>query len=185
MASSTRHTRPPRAASSSCWATTASSTGRRRDATRATHRCAGCAATTSTDCASHNLNLMGDRRRVIDHIGVGVRDFELSLEFYTRALAPLGFERVAFVDADNRAAGFGVHGRDDFWIHEGRPAGRMHVAFDSESREAVDAFHAAALAAGARDNGAPGLRSEYSDTYYAADILEPKRKHNDAGLPGE
>jgi len=128
---------------------------------------------------------MGDRRRVIDHIGVGVRDFELSLEFYTRALAPLGFERVAFVDADNRAAGFGVHGRDDFWIHEGRPAGRMHVAFDSESREAVDAFHAAALAAGARDNGAPGLRPEYSDTYYAAYVLDPNGNNIEAVFHGE
>src|SRR5260221_3489044 len=98
---------------------------------------------------------MGARLRVIDHIGVGVRDFVESLDFYTRALAPLGFERVPYVDADNRSAGFGLHGRDDFWIHEGRPVGRAHVAFDSESREAVDAFHAAALEAGARDNGAP------------------------------
>ena len=128
---------------------------------------------------------MGDRRRVIDHIGVGVRDFELSLEFYTRALAPLGFERVAFVDADNRAAGFGVHGRDDFWIHEGRPAGRMHVAFDAESREAVDAFHAAAVEAGGRDNGAPGLRPEYSDSYYAAYILDPNGNNIEAVFHGE
>jgi catechol 2,3-dioxygenase-like lactoylglutathione lyase family enzyme len=128
---------------------------------------------------------MGKRARVIDHVGVGVRDFEQSLDFYTRALAPLGFERVAFVDADNRAAGFGIHGRDDFWIHEGRPVGRMHIAFDAESHEAVDAFHAAALEAGARDNGAPGIRPVYSDTYYAAYVLDPNGNNIEAVFHGD
>jgi catechol 2,3-dioxygenase-like lactoylglutathione lyase family enzyme len=128
---------------------------------------------------------MGDRARVIDHIGVGVRDFEESLDFYGRALAPLGFEQVALIDADNRAAGFGVRGRDDFWIHEGRPVGRMHVAFDAESRDAVDAFHAAALEAGGRDNGAPGVRPAYSDTYYAAFILDPNGNNIEAVHHGD
>ena len=128
---------------------------------------------------------MGARARVIDHIGVGVRNFDESLEFYARALAPLGFEQVALVEADNRSAGFGVAGRDDFWIHEGRPAGRMHVAFDAESRDAVDAFHAAALEAGARDNGAPGLRTEYSDSYYAAYVLDPNGNNIEAVFHGD
>jgi catechol 2,3-dioxygenase-like lactoylglutathione lyase family enzyme len=128
---------------------------------------------------------VGDRQRVIDHVGVGVRDFEQSLDFYTRALAPLGFERVALVDADNRSAGFGVHGRDDFWIHEGRPVGRMHVAFDAESHEAVDAFHADAIAAGGRDNGAPGIRPAYSDTYYAAYVLDPNGNNIEAVFHGD
>jgi catechol 2,3-dioxygenase-like lactoylglutathione lyase family enzyme len=128
---------------------------------------------------------MGEHPRVIDHIGVGVRDFEESLDFYGRALAPLGLERVAFIDADNRSAGFGVRGRDDFWIHEGRPAGRMHVAFDADSREAVDAFHAAALYAGGRDNGAPGVRGEYSDTYYAAYVLDPNGNNIEAVFHGD
>lgn len=123
--------------------------------------------------------------RVIDHIGVGVRDFEQSLDFYTRTLAPLGLEPVAVVESDNRAAGFGVRGRDDFWIHEGRPVGRAHVAFESESREAVDAFHAAALEAGGRDNGAPGLRAEYSDTYYAAYVLDPNGNNIEAVFHGD
>ena len=101
------------------------------------------------------------------------------------ALAPLGFERVAFIDADNRAAGFGVHGSDDFWIHEGRPAGRAHIAFDAASQEAVDGFHAAALAADGRDNGAPGLRTEYSDTYYAAYILDPNGNNIEAVFHGD
>jgi catechol 2,3-dioxygenase-like lactoylglutathione lyase family enzyme len=128
---------------------------------------------------------MGNRARVIDHIGVGVRNFEESLAFYTAALAPLGFERVALTDSDNRSAGFGVRGRDDFWIHEGRPAGRMHVAFDSESHEAVDAFHAAAVAAGARDNGSPGLRPEYSETYYAAYVIDPNGNNIEAVFHGD
>jgi catechol 2,3-dioxygenase-like lactoylglutathione lyase family enzyme len=128
---------------------------------------------------------MGDQARVIDHIGVGVRDFEESVEFYTRALAPLGFERVAYVDADNRAAGFGVHGRDEFWIHEGRPVGRCHIAFDADSHEAVDAFHAAALEVGGRDNGAPGLRPVYSDTYYAGYVLDPNGNNIEAVFHGD
>jgi catechol 2,3-dioxygenase-like lactoylglutathione lyase family enzyme len=128
---------------------------------------------------------MGERARIIDHLGVGVRDFEQSIDFYTRALAPLGFERVAFIDTDNRSAGFGVGGRDEFWIHEGRPVGRMHVAFESASREAVDAFHAAALGAGGRSNGGPGLRPEYSATYYAAYVLDPNGNNIEAVFHGE
>ena len=128
---------------------------------------------------------MAERSRVIDHIGVGVRDFDQSLDFYTRALAPLGFELVAMIDADNRAAGFGLEGRDDFWIHEGRPAGRMHVAFEADSQDEVDAFHAAALDAGARDNGAPGLRPEYSETYYAAYVLDPNGNNIEAVFHGD
>lgn len=127
---------------------------------------------------------MGNRARVIDHIGIGVRDFEASVEFYSRALAPLGFELVAQVDDDNRAAAFGLRGRDDFWIHEGRPAGRMHVGFDAESREAVDAFHAAAIEAGARDNGAPGLRPEHSESYYAAYVVDPNGNNIEAVFHG-
>jgi catechol 2,3-dioxygenase-like lactoylglutathione lyase family enzyme len=128
---------------------------------------------------------MGERLRVIDHVGVGVRDFDESLDFYAKALGPLGFERVAFVDTDNRAAGFGVRGRDDFWIHEGRPVGRMHIAFDAESHEAVDAFHAQAIQAGGRDNGEPGIRPEYSDTYYAAYVLDPNGNNIEAVFHGD
>ena len=105
---------------------------------------------------------MKDKRLVIDHIGVGVRDYEESVAFYSRALAPLGLELVAETETDNRAAGFGYKGRDDFWIHEGRPVGRSHIAFEAQSADQVDAFHAAATEAGARDNGPPGIRTEYS-----------------------
>lgn len=128
---------------------------------------------------------MEGKRLVIDHIGVGVRDYEGSLEFYSRALAALGLELVAETGADNRAAGFGYKGRDDFWIHEGRPLGRMHVAFEAQSREQVDAFHAAALEAGGRDNGPPGVRTEYSATYYAAYILDPNGNNIEAVHHGD
>jgi catechol 2,3-dioxygenase-like lactoylglutathione lyase family enzyme len=124
-------------------------------------------------------------RLVIDHLGIGVRDYEESRTFYERALAPLGIELTAEVDADNRSAGFGRKGRDDFWIHEGRPLGRMHVAFEASSSEEVDAFHAAALEAGGRDNGAPGLRPEYSDTYYAAYALDPNGNNIEAVFHGD
>jgi catechol 2,3-dioxygenase-like lactoylglutathione lyase family enzyme len=122
---------------------------------------------------------------VIDHIGIGVRDYDESRNFYERALGPLGLALVAEVEADNRAAGFGRDGRDDFWIHEGRPLGRMHVAFEAASRAEVDAFHAAAVEAGGRDNGAPGLRPEYSDTYYAAFVLDPNGNNIEAVFHGE
>jgi catechol 2,3-dioxygenase-like lactoylglutathione lyase family enzyme len=128
---------------------------------------------------------MEGKRLVIDHIGVGVRDYEESLDFYSRALAPLGLELVAETGTDNRAAGFGYKGRDDFWIHEGRPLGRMHVAFEAQSREQVDAFHAAAVEAGARDNGAPGVRPQYSATYYAAYVLDPNGNNIEAVHHGE
>jgi catechol 2,3-dioxygenase-like lactoylglutathione lyase family enzyme len=124
-------------------------------------------------------------RLLIDHIGVGVRDFEESRVFYQRLLAPLGIMLVADVDADNRAAGFGRDGRDDFWIHEGRPLGRMHVAFDALTTEQVDAFHAEGLVAGGRDNGAPGLRPEYSETYYAAYVLDPNGNNIEAVFHGD
>jgi catechol 2,3-dioxygenase-like lactoylglutathione lyase family enzyme len=127
---------------------------------------------------------MRGARLVIDHIGVGVRDYDESVAFYSAALGPLGLELVAETGQDNRAAGFGYKGRDDFWIHEGRPAGRSHIAFEAQSHEQVDAFHSAALEAGGRDNGAPGIRQEYSDTYYAAYILDPNGNNIEAVFHG-
>jgi catechol 2,3-dioxygenase-like lactoylglutathione lyase family enzyme len=76
-------------------------------------------------------------------------------------------------------------GRDDFWIHEGRPVGRSHIAFEAQSQEQVDGFHAAGLEAGGRDNGAPGLRSEYSATYYAAYLLDPNGNNIEAVFHGD
>ena len=128
---------------------------------------------------------MEGKRLVIDHVGVGVRDYDESVAFYSAALAPLDLQLVALTGGDNRAAGFGRKGQDAFWIHEGRPAGRAHIAFEAASREQVDGFYAAAIEAGARDNGAPGLRTEYSASYYAAYVLDPNGNNIEAVHHGE
>lgn len=114
------------------------------------------------------------RRVVIDHVSVGVRDLERSRAFYRQALAPLGFRESGPWQDGVREATFGIEGSNDFAIsREYRTGAPVHVAFAAESRELVDAFHAAALAAGGRDNGAPGLRPEYSERYYGAFVLDP------------
>jgi catechol 2,3-dioxygenase-like lactoylglutathione lyase family enzyme len=111
---------------------------------------------------------------VLDHIGIGVADYELSKAFYERALAPLGY--ALLMEFSGAAAGFGRENGDrpSFFIEAyGEPArGRLHIAFVAESRELVDAFHAAALEAGGTDNGAPGLRWYHPD-YYGAYVLDP------------
>ena len=92
-----------------------------------------------------------------------------SKRFYRAALAPLGYGVVMeFPDA----IGLGAEGKPDFWLTPGEPGTTSHIAFRCESREPVDKFHAAALAAGARDNGAPGLRSHYHPNYYGAFALD-------------
>ncbi|HEX8855024.1 MAG TPA: VOC family protein [Thermoleophilaceae bacterium] len=121
----------------------------------------------------------GDER-VIYHVGIGVRDFDESLEFYSRALKPLGIELVERREMDNRAAVFGAGGQDDLLIFEGRPQARVHIAFQTTSREEVDAFHSEAIAAGGRDNGAPGVRTEYAADYYAAYVLDPNGNNIEA-----
>jgi len=115
---------------------------------------------------------------MIDHIGIAASDFGRSRAFYAQALAPLGRTLLMEVTAEqtdaHAHAGFGVAPKPDFWITDG-PAmqTRVHVAFRAASRAQVDAFHAAALAAGGRDNGAPGLRPHYHPHYYGAFVLDP------------
>ena len=115
---------------------------------------------------------------MIDHIGMPVRDIARATEFYLKALAPLGYR--------HRHAGLGRRDRPwrggwlrreiqsrFFWIGEGeRLGGHVHVAFVASSREAVDAFYRAALAAGGKDNGPPGLRPHYHANYYGAFVLD-------------
>jgi catechol 2,3-dioxygenase-like lactoylglutathione lyase family enzyme len=114
------------------------------------------------------------RRVVIDHMSIGVSDLPRSIEFYTRALAPLGFEPMGSWREGGTEMSFGVEEADDFGISLRYPVGAgVHVCFAAESQEQVDAFHAAALAAGGRDNGAPGPRPEYSEGYYGAFVLDP------------
>jgi catechol 2,3-dioxygenase-like lactoylglutathione lyase family enzyme len=105
---------------------------------------------------------------------IGVSDLEASRRFYARALEPLGFHEIGRSSEANRAITFGPDDIDDFTISlKYEAGGQVHVAFAADSREQVDAFHAAALEAGGRDNGAPGPRAEYSEGYYGAFVLDP------------
>ncbi len=116
---------------------------------------------------------------MIDHVGFKVSDFDRSKAFHTKALAPLGAVLVMEVTpemtgTDWRHAGFGRDRKPTFWIGTGETTqGSLHVALAAASRAAVDAFHAAALAAGAADNRAPGLRPIYHPAYYGAFVLDP------------
>ncbi len=111
---------------------------------------------------------------MIDHLTLGVSDLRRSRDFYARALLPLGFAEIgSWSDAAVDVA-FGLEEADDFAISTSyRPSGPMHVAFAADRREQVDAFYAAALAAGGQDNGPPGLRPQYSEGYYGAFVLDP------------
>ncbi len=109
---------------------------------------------------------------MLDHVLLDVDDIDDTRAFYAAALAPLGVE-VASEPAPNMV-GFGEAGKPYFWVMErGRPSTRgAHVCFGAPTREAVDAFHAAGVAAGGTDNGAPGLRGFHA-SYYAAFVLDP------------
>lgn len=115
---------------------------------------------------------------MLDHVSYPVSDYRRSKDFYCRALSPLGYRLMMEITDEQTGghgshAGFGDH-RPQFWIGTGKPtATTTHVAFKAKSRAAVDAFHAAALAAGGEDNGAPGLRPHYHATYYGAFVLDP------------
>jgi catechol 2,3-dioxygenase-like lactoylglutathione lyase family enzyme len=115
-----------------------------------------------------------ERRVIIDHLKIGVSDLEASTRFYARALEPLGFEELGPWSDARREVSFGTKEADDFAISKKyEPGGQVHVAFAADTREQVDRFHAAALAAGGTDNGGPGPRPEYSEGYYGAFVLDP------------
>ena len=109
---------------------------------------------------------------MLDHVSLGVSDFEASRKFYDQALRPLGIERL-YADGPT-AAGYGVDRKAFFWIgqKDALQTG-SHVAFAAHDRETVDRFYRAALAAGGRDNGQPGLRPNYHEDYYGAFVLDP------------
>lgn len=110
---------------------------------------------------------------MLDHVGLNVSEFARSRSFYEQALEPLGWRLVMGGD-EWKGCGFGVDEKPVFWIMERPPATTgTHVAFHCRDRASVDAFHAAALAAGGTDNGAPGLREHYHPTYYGAFVLDP------------
>ena len=110
---------------------------------------------------------------MLDHVGFAVSDYDRSKAFYAQALDPLGLSLL--MEPIAQAAGFGRDGKPFFWI-EARGeavAGRLHIAFAVDDRATVDAFHSAALAAGATDNGAPGVRAIYHPNYYGGYVLDP------------
>jgi len=115
---------------------------------------------------------------MLDHIGLAVSDYARSRRFFDAALAPLGIAVVMEVTPEQSGggahAGFGSDGRPYFWIGDGKaPTTGVHVAFTAPDRTTVDAFYKAALAAGGRDNGAPGIRAHYHPHYYGAFVLDP------------
>ena len=115
---------------------------------------------------------------MIDHIGIGAGDFDTSRRFYEAALAPLGVTMMMEVTPEMSGGyhglGMGKDGKPFFWLGNGGPRGAgMHVAFSAATRAEVDAFYAAAMANGGRDNGAPDLRVHYHPNYYGAFVLDP------------
>ena len=112
---------------------------------------------------------------MLDHISLGVRDIARARRFYDAALEPLGYTCLS--DAE-LSLGYGADGVA-LWIGkadrpvEPDPASGLHACFRAPSRAAVDAFHKAALDAGGRDNGQPGVRADYGDSYYAAFVVDP------------
>lgn len=114
---------------------------------------------------------------MIDHLAIDVSDLKKSKHFYDNALKPLGYKKL--IGAPGEFGGRLVFGwcdsaETELYIGEGlciKP--RLHIAFRADNRKAVDAFYDAALAAGGKDNGKPGLRPEYHENYYGAFVLDP------------
>lgn len=117
---------------------------------------------------------------MLDHIFLSVSDIDRAIAFYTAALSPLGIAHQHDYDGKDGPPGhpdlkgFGARGRVFFWLRQGPVEGRaVHVGFVADSAAAVDATYAAAMAAGATDNGAPGARLHYDPRYYAANVFDP------------
>jgi catechol 2,3-dioxygenase-like lactoylglutathione lyase family enzyme len=109
---------------------------------------------------------------MFDHIGLRVKDLDASVRFYTAALAPLGYEATS---QDESVAAFGARGQSSLWLYADAQLAHslVHLALTANTRAAVDAFYREGLKARGRDNGAPGARSDYSPTYYAAFLFDP------------
>lgn len=127
---------------------------------------------------------------MIDHIGINVADLSRARAFYDAALAVLGHGVLmevteAMTGGHGAHLGYGSNGKPDFWIGTGGPAkGGVHLAFTASDNASVDAFYKAAMAAGGRDNGAPGPRPDYHPGYYAAFVFDPDGNNVEAVCHG-
>jgi len=113
---------------------------------------------------------------VIDHMCINVSNLVAARDFYSKALAPLGYELIAQIPNAEAPVviGFGEKGKPDLWFAQSGPVQHaQHIALRTSSRKAVQAFHAASLAAGGTDNGAPGVRPHYHPHYYGGFVLDP------------
>lgn len=129
---------------------------------------------------------------MLHHLSLGVHDIDRAAAFYDAALAPLGYTRVwsdLRPGEAGQAVGYGAPGGGDKLAIKAdddarAPGAGFHIAFAAPNRPAVDAFHAAATAAGGRDNGSPGLRLHYGPTYYSAFVVDPDGHHIEAVFKG-
>jgi catechol 2,3-dioxygenase-like lactoylglutathione lyase family enzyme len=108
---------------------------------------------------------------MLDHIGLRTKKFDALVRFYETCLAPLGYAKLSAYEG---GAGFGKDEIPSLWIGASQDGpSSVHLAFESPTRKAVDAFYDAAIAGGAKDNGKPGIRADYSANYYAAFLIDP------------
>ncbi len=126
---------------------------------------------------------------MIDHTGYNVSDFQKSKNFYLKALKPIRYEALVVMSKEQAGAnviGFGEAPKPDFWMVEGTPqTPHIHIAFRAETRAQVDEFYKAAMEAGGRDNGKPGLRRHYHANYYGAFVLDPDGHNVEVVCHGE
>jgi catechol 2,3-dioxygenase-like lactoylglutathione lyase family enzyme len=116
---------------------------------------------------------------MIDHMSIVVADYQKSKDFYLKALGPLGYSVIMEFTREQvpqlpspAVCGLGEKGKPDFWLSGGTPGSGQHLAFRADNRAAVDAFYKAALAAGAKPNGEPGIREHYHPNYYGAFVID-------------
>lgn len=123
---------------------------------------------------------------IFDHVSINVSDFGRSEAFYLATLSTLGIkQQFSMPRSGGHVSAFGKD-RASFFISDGKPIhGVIHLALSASSRAAVDAFHHAALAAGGRENGAPGVRPRYHANYYAAFVFDPDGNNIEAVFQGE
>ena len=134
------------------------------------------------------ITMADENPSIISHVSIGTNDQERALSFYDRVLATIGAKRILDFPG---AVGYGK-AFPEFWVQTpfdggeaGAAANGVHFSFLATSQEQVDAFHAAAMEAGGSDDGAPGLRPDYGESYYACFVLDPDGNKIEAMLIDE